>query len=263
MAYPALDEYINWLKKELRFVPDAAARNYYDYSSKALRDSVATSSFWNDLEVALPNLDDEYLLRTGVYLLMSRPKNVPILVKPFTSMIDKSYRRNVLANKHWPDPPDEGWITPENWFERVNDAARTCIVVKYLDGVPFLADKLTALAGVHGYAVETEYQAREEGYYAAHLTVAVPAIIPLRKWDTANIQSKLEIQVTTQLQDVLRVLTHEFYVNRRSKTPTDETKKWQWNYESAEFKANYLAHTLHHMEGLVMDLRGKDKSKDG
>ena len=35
--------------------------------------------------------------------------------------------------------------------------------------------------------------------------------------------------------------------------------KWQWDYTSDEFAANYLGHILHYVEGMIIDIREKQK----
>jgi len=54
-----------------------------------------------------------------------------IYTKNLDSLVVKAYRKNVLNNGNFPNPPNEGWITPENWLETVKDIIRTTITVKY------------------------------------------------------------------------------------------------------------------------------------
>jgi hypothetical protein len=48
----------------------------------------------------------------------------------------------MLNNENWPKEPLDGWINPANQFWRINDILRTRFVVKYIDGVGFLANKI-------------------------------------------------------------------------------------------------------------------------
>ena len=66
----------------------------------------------------------------------------------------------------------------------------------------------------------------------------------------------VEIQITTQLQEVIRRLLHKYYERQRSGRSTSDLK-WQWDYKSDEFAANYLGHILHYVEGMIMDVRDK------
>ena len=71
----------------------------------------------------------------------------------------------------------------------------------------------------------------------------------------------IEIQITTQLQDVIRKLLHIYYEERRKKITEDDIK-WQWDYKSDEFVANYLGHILHYVEGMIMDVRSKQAEEE-
>ena len=103
-------------------------------------------------------------------------------------------------------------------------------------------------------------EAREEGYYAAHLYVQREFEIPRIDWDTDKVDISIEIQVTTQLQDAIRKLLHKHYEERR-KQVTDDDMKWQWDYKSDEFAANYLGHILHYVEGTIVEIREKQKEE--
>jgi len=253
--------YVKWLR-DVHGVPiDPATRNYYDVATRAMRDHLGRSKFWQDLVTQLPEYDAQYLSKCSVYLLMSPTQPLEAKIKPFDSVLDKSFRKNVLENGGFPQAPDLGWIFPSNWLLRLNDIVRTSIAVKYLDGVTFLVERVGDLANATGVSAQIDYEAREEGYYAAHVCALLPAEIPNAKWDTERIEFSLEVQITTQMQEAIRVLTHPFYTQRRSAAP-DPRHKWQWDYASDEFRANYLAHTLHHIEGLIMDIRARGGKKD-
>ena len=77
-------------------------------------------------------------------------------------------------------------------------------------------------------------------------------------WDTERVDVSIEIQITTQLQEVIRKLLHKYYEDRRKRI-IEEDIKWQWNYKSDEFIANYLGHILHYVEGMIMEIREKQK----
>ena len=89
--------------------------------------------------------------------------------KPFKSVIDKSFRFNVLWNKKFPvEPQKYGWTTPDNIYSNINDLVRTCLVCKFIDGPDFLIKKLQEFSKTRGRACKTYSQSREEGYYAHH-----------------------------------------------------------------------------------------------
>lgn len=251
-----VQDYIQWLH-DTHDVDAASSRtrNYFDSVVSRIKLSFESSPFWIHLTTSLPDHNDTYLIRTG-YQLFATPQPPHILTKPFNSFLAKTFRRNVLENTNWPSAPAEGWILPQNWYSKISDVVRTSLIVKYLDGVRFTIDAITALSEAHNLECAVSYEAREEGYYAAHIVIHSTADVPKENWDSERIPVALEVQVTTQLQDVIRKLLHKYYEHRRMQTAQPEVK-WQWDYESEEFLTNYLGHILHYAEGMIMEARSR------
>lgn len=128
-----------------------------------------------------------------------------------------------------------------------------------MDGVEFLLDKMKNCCINYHNKFICNYEARDEGYYAVHLSVWNISEIPKLDWDTEKVNTCFEIQITTQLQEVIRALLHVYYEDKRKQLVKDNTI-WQWNYKSDEFSANYLGHILHYIEGMIMEVR--DKKED-
>jgi hypothetical protein len=251
-----ISQYKTWLNKEHKCELDRVERYYNSVTSKAKID-LEKSPFWIGLGQQLREFDDQYLLLTGFQLRMG-PGNLEIHVKPFDSFVLKTFRKNVISNKKWPEQPDAGWLIPDSCLSKVNDVIRTLVVVKYLDGVQFLVNKLKSFCDREGAECRIHFEAREDGYYAGHTYVKQTFEVPKMSWDTENIQMSIEIQITTQLQEAIRKLLHKYYEDRRTRT-TREAERWQWNYKSEEFGANYLGHILHYVEGMIVEIREKQK----
>ena len=187
-----------------------------------------------------------------------------LLIKPFESLFEKTYRINIVNNRQFPHPPKwqrvEGWVEPDNWFERINDVVRTCFMVKYFDGVHFLGDGLKTDAERLGLRPELAMEAREEGYYAAHLYVHYEADIITRNGITRKAACQIELQITTQLQDVIRKMIHSHYERRRVRQRVPAAN-WMWDRTSPEFATNYLGHILHYLEGIIVEIRDKQREK--
>lgn len=250
-------EYISWLKSEFDITIDESTHVYYDSVSRKIRNDFEASLFWIELLKNLNEYNQEYYLNSGYKLLLSI-SHPTLLIKPFESFLLKSYRKNILENSNYPDEPNNGWILPDNWYTKINDIVRTLFVVKYLDGVEFFTNKIKALCEMHDKKCNVFLEAREEGYYAAHTYVIDMFEIPLKNWETKKIQSNIEIQITTQLQETIRKLLHKYYEDRR-KLLRKEYIMWQWDYQSDEFSANYLGHILHYVEGMIMEIREKQR----
>jgi len=255
----SVDEYKRWLRKEHEIQISNRTRAYYDSITSKIKLDFEKSLFWVRLTENLREFDSEYQLKTRYPLLIAgfEPE---VHIKLFDSLLLKTFRKNVLENKRWPDEPDGGWFFPDNWYSRINDIVRTLLVVKYLDGVEFMIDKIQTLCGQHRLPCDVFLEAREEGYYAAHLYSQQEFEIPRVTWDTERIKVSIEIQITTQLQEVIRKLLHKYYEESR-KTLREEDMKWQWNYKSDQFVANYLGHILHYVEGMIMEIIEKQKEE--
>jgi hypothetical protein len=252
-------EYREWLKTNLSFDINSKYENHYNSIATKIKADFEKSDAWKNLLDNLLELSNNYLAKTNYQLFVNDFKP-ELVTKSFASFFEKSFRKNIIYNKKFPTEPYGGWVTPNNWIENTNDILRTFFVVKYLDGVEFLMEKITTLFKQHNLGCSNSYEARDEGYYAVHLYTLCDFDIPKFDWDTERKKISIEFQITTQLQEVIGKLTHKFYEGRRINQDKID-KKWQWNYESKEFTANYLGHILHYVEGMIMDVRAKQIDK--
>jgi hypothetical protein len=258
-----IDEYKQWLKKH--GVDDIKREEaHYDAVTDRMAANFQASDFWTKQIKSLPEYHDMYHLETGYPLFTLREFQPTIVIKPFESFLLKTYRKNCLENKNSPNEPEGGWVLPSNWYSKVNDVIRTLLVVKYLDGVEFLIGKIKHFCEGYNADCKSFLEAREEGYYAAHIYIEQSFEVPKVNWDTEIIITSIELQITTQLQEVIRKLLHKFYEENRQRTKgkVSETSKWQWDYQSDEFSAAYLGHILHYIEGMIMEIRERQEQKE-
>ncbi len=254
-----IEQYKKWLEENYQVEITDRIKNNYESAVDKMKQQFQKSAFWKQLGNNLREYNDEYFLDTGYQLLQE--SGLPnILIKPFNSFLEKTFRKNILENENFPEPPIEGWILPENWYSLINDILRTTIVVKYLDGVDFIIGKIQSLCEDIKKDFECTFEAREVGYYAVHLYIREQFEIPRMDWDTIKVSTTFEIQLTTQLQEVIRKLLHKYYEERRMLPPETE-RMWQWDYRSDEFATNYLGHILHYIEGMIMEIREKESTK--
>lgn len=256
-------EYKTWLKDQHSVAVDRRVRNHFESVASKLQRDFESCAFWVQLVNNLKNYHEKYLVETGYPLFTNFESPPRMLTKPFDSFLLKTFRTNILENASWPGEPIDGWVLPDNWYSRIHDIVRTCLVVKYLDGVEFVIGKIQDLCAQKGLHCEVSFEAREEGYYAAHVNVQQEFEIPRLDWDTERIEAHVEIQLTTQLQDVITKLLHKYYERRRGRVASEDVgTKWQWEYGSDEFVANYLGHILHYVEGMIMDVRSRQAAAD-
>ena len=251
-------EYKKWLEKE-HGVKLSPAKARYETIAKNMRDQFVASEFWRRFEAEFRNIGATFQTTTG-YELFTTDKPGPVVMKSFDACLLKTYRQNVIDNDDWPHEPSRKWILPVNWFERANDIVRTLVVVKYLDGLNFVAQTLHEMASIFDLDPRESFQARDEGYYAAHVYLRPEIEIPGETWDMVRIKACVEIQIATQIQDVIRKLLHTYYEENRTR-PRQEKDQWRWDYKSDRFVANSLGHVLHYMEAMILDVREKQKQK--
>jgi len=255
--------YVEWLRTHRGVEITDRTQTHYETAATMIHEQFCQSGFWKEYTANLATYHDEYMTRNGYDLLLHRQQVPVVEKKPWLSFLNKTYRENYLHNGNWPEEPRGGWIEPSNWLAKIPDVARTTIVVKYLDGVEFLATKTRALCeDEHGMEFKCEYEAKPEGYYAAHMYATSTFDVPSMTFDSVKVETKVEIQITTQIQDVIKKLLHKYYEEKRSSLPLAEERAWQWDYTSEQFVVNYLGHILHYVEGMIMEIRDRQRTID-
>jgi len=74
---------------------------------------------------------------------------------------------------------------------------------------------------------------------------------------------QLEIQVTTQIKDVIKGLLHKYYEVSRTTSRVPSIEEMSWNYRNEEFIATYLGHILHYVEGMIIEVRDRSHDQRG
>ena len=261
MEVPSLQDYKTWLEKEVPEWPLPAAEvNFRSVSSNAHLE-FDKCPFIESIRKNLENWHDLYYLeKKGFPLWPSELPTIEINDKTFDSFINKTYRKNIILNGNWSQAPSDGWVRQDNWYEKINDLIRTQIIVKYMDGVEFLVGQLIELADSLNIDHRVDFEAKSEGYYAAHFYFFHDIIIPTKTFGSQTVKMSMEIQITTQLQDAIAKLTHDRYVTNRNLKSMD--KDWRWNYQDLNFKPSYLAHILHYVEGMILEIRDRNNEKE-
>lgn len=252
-----LSEYLEWARKVLRIdLTESATELLYNSGVGIVQDTLENTPFFQGLVTGLSETMAEYKAQHGELLFMTEKLEIKLSRKPFDSVLDKTFRLNVVWNKNFPQSPNGGWVTPENWFSRIDDLIRTSIVCRFLDGPSRVCEFISAHATQHALGAQTKSRGLDEGYYAHHVYVRFPVDVLARGRDGAPTVSRqngrVEFQVTTQLQDVLKNMTHRYYLADRSKI---EKSDWKWDFQSNRFRARFLSHSLHLLEALIVDVR--------
>lgn len=236
---------------------DLEESTLYESTSERLLTQFRDSDFWKRIKTELVNADFEYRRETGNrFCLLAHPiSSLDVDRKPWKSVVDKAYRKNRRSH---PGSPNTVWVTPDNWLVTLRDVIRTTIVVRYLDCFERVGALIEEVAADVGVTYDSpDYEAREEGYYAVHWTILFPFRFPTQvlRSPVEVLQIPVEIQLCTQVQEVLRALTHIFYEERRGRSPSSTDPKWQWDSQCPQFVPNYLGHLLHYADGAIMNIR--------
>lgn len=252
------DGYKLWLKTEHGCEINEITFNHYNAMCDAVKRCFDDCIMWNTAKAGLRELYDKYLIKSGFPLLQNFAPD--IYVKPFDSFLLKTYRYNILLNSHYPKPPRRGWMLPPDWYSNINDVFRTTFTVKYLDGVEFLLNYMLDVGKQTGFNIENAYEARIEGYYAAHLYYKKSCDVPKLDFTTETREFSFEIQITTEIKEMIKNILHPFYQRSRLRERM-KGKDWRWDYGSDEFIANNLGHILHYVEGAIVQVRERQRNQ--
>ncbi|UJB70212.1 hypothetical protein HRE53_03465 [Acaryochloris sp. 'Moss Beach'] len=250
-----LAAYYPWAVKHLSCdFDDSKAERVYETNVSNILTSVTQSDFFVEFSEVAATWAEDYLVQTKSELFMDSAEP-DLSTKPYTSVVDKSFRKNVLWNKRFPKPPHRGWVTLDTVYSQLNDLVRGTLVCRFIDGPELVARQIGEYAARRGLKYRSYSQERESGYYAFHAYVSFPVDVFDIEWNKHSVAVEVEIQITTQLQEVLRSLTHHLYEGQRLQN--DDTEKWKWEFGSNRFKVGYLSHTLHLLESVIVESRDK------
>jgi len=249
MPKPSFEEYKSGHAVELGFNDPRA----YEFNLRAAKLSLVEGGFVTRLIAVLNGIREKY--GHSMELLFFPPELREIIwhVKTYDSVVDKSYRINVIRNRNYPDEPEDGWINSNNIYSRLNDLIRTRIVCKYMDGPKFIDGHLRIFSKSEGIDYRSEPKGTAAGYYAWHFYFRLN-LAAMIEGNIVDTPFWIELQITTQLADVMYILTHELYEKGRILQENSDLS-WNWDPYAAEFRSTYLGHGLHLLEGVIQALK--------
>lgn len=253
---PEYGEYHAWLASVHGLTNLDVLKNHYMAVTARVEAGFRNAEFWVNLGNDLSNINDLYKIDKKERLL--NPVAPTITVKPWDSFLSKTFRKNILTNKNYPSPPDGGWVLPPDWTSKINDLVRTMFVVRYLDGVDFLSERLSQHIQNAKCFIRRDYEAKIEGYYAIHLYASASIEVPDLEYNSIERDFVFEIQITTEVKEFVKSILHHIYDSARISSDSHE-KTWAWNYESDEFIAHNLGHMVHYVEGMLVQVRDRQR----
>lgn len=117
MTRPAsIDQYLDWAKANIGSdFSDQKAKSIYDVNLQSFFNTFAQHLFFAGLPRRLEEWRDEYQNEKNSRLFMEQTPP-ELLLKPYDSAVEKSFRVNILWNDNYPEPPKHGWVTTENLY---------------------------------------------------------------------------------------------------------------------------------------------------
>lgn len=244
------EDFFSWFESQERIT---FRKSQFGMHAGYLFTEVQSHAFVVEMSKSLALWDAEFQSSKNYPLLMN-VELLPFNRKSYESFLNKVYRTCCVYNSKFPSEPDAGWITDLNYLSVINDLVRNKISCKFIDGPEILSIKLVELAAKHGLRAEYSSRNYDDGYYAYHVYVYFPIVIDLGTSPAVTHEVGVEIQISTQLKEVMYEILHKFYADDRSKVFKED---WKWDTASLKFKSGYLSHTLHMLEAMIVELRDK------
>lgn len=262
----SFDEILEDYKEFLEIYTQSSSsvlEKYYDDVVGIMAFDFEQSKFLNKLNDNLKLYNEEFISKYN-FELFEKTDNVKFLKKPYNSMIEKCFKRDILEKdvlkiffeRNFDELEKYIEHTPLNCYSKFKDIIRTRITTKYMDGALFFLDKLKKLVDEFELKSDEDYKAQDDGYYALHLNVNYTFEIPDFKRNTMKCDSQVEIQINTSIQNLLIGLTHKYYATSRHRLVEPDIE-WQWKSDCDEFTPYYLGHITHFIEGAMVNIRNK------
>lgn len=224
-------------------------------------EEINQSNFWNDFKQMLKEVEVEYRKNYNNLDLIPHPDRVILYNKEVKSVINKAYRISVVdnANPFGSDKYHREFVRPENIFKKLKDIIRTEIIVRYIDGIDIIVQRLNDLAKKYDYGINIIVKDDEVGYYAKHVYISYDSNIVDFKFDPQKIKFTFEIQIRTQLQDAIKSILHSYYKQDRIKAIKAQSDRvWRWQFTKPRFATNYVGHILHFFDGLIIQIKNRE-----
>lgn len=229
---------------------------YYEGTVTQIDLFVNNCEFWNEFKKKYTNYDSIYLEKFGSQLWardQERPQSLN--KKTYDSFINKLFRLSILEKKINDIETLKQYLSINHWPSIINDHVRTQLIVKFLDGSIYLEEVLSNLASYYNLKFKSEFKSKERGYHAIHCYVDIPMSLSDINYSPASHIISFEIQISTQLQEMIYQITHPFYETQRVELTNQKEMPWQWDYDKQEFAVGHIGHIIQYLEGTLVNMR--------
>lgn len=237
--------------------PLESGKRVYDFNLSGARNHLQLEGLMGELTDFLVELAVDYAGgRPGLLYYPTKPTDLQLLVKPYSSTLTKVYRINCLQNRNYPAAPRDGFVDHAALYThpKINDLIRTRLICKYMDGPKFVVEGIKRFCERRGLGYRSYPMHSETGYHAWHCYIRTPVDMAVGNAIEAR-DIWLELQVTTQLAESITSLTHGLYETSRTATSDRSSAEWRWDPRTQQFRSAYLGHTLHLLEGIIQTFR--------
>lgn len=218
---------------------------------------ITASRFWRAANTELEGWNKEYRREHGG-LLYKHKELPPFVGKSLHRIKEKTIEKIKRAPEH--EMEIKRLFDSKAPVPRLEDLVRVRLETQFLDGVPFLAKKITELALSNEIEINVEPKGKIDGYFAQHINLKLPVFFVLNK-ESTNYNLTVEIQIATSLATMVWENSHALYEGTRTKQ--EKSEDWQWNPNDPRFLSRQLGHMIHLADGLFCNLRDRGSKLDG
>lgn len=242
------------MDQEFKLPSECNVPGYWDTLASNTEDwapMITAGPFWRNANTQLESWKKEYRrLFNGI--LYKGPELPTFVGKSAGRIKEKVFQR--IRQSEDADREIKRIFDQTTPVPRLEDLVRVRIETQFLDGVPFLANKVLGLAKSFDSAAKIEPKGKLSGYFAQHVTFSLPLHF---RYNSINSSCEItcEVQVATSLATLVWENSHGLYES--SRVNRESSEDWQWSPNDPRFLSRQLGHMIHLADGLFCNLRDK------
>jgi hypothetical protein len=215
---------------------------------------ITAGPLWRDIGSSLEGWKKEYRRENGG-VLFKGASLPPFVGKSAARIKEKVFDR--ISKSSDPGLEAKSIFDQVAPIPRIEDLVRVRLETQFLDGVPFLANRILTLSKSYDSGARIEPKGKLSGYFAQHVTFRLPVHF---RFDghTSSCEITCEVQVATMLATLVWENSHSLYEATRVRE--EKSEDWQWNPNDPRFLSRQLGHMIHLADGLFCNLRDKSGS---
>lgn len=238
--------------------PECSVPGYWDTLAENTEDwapVISVSALWRSASAELDSWKKEYHRTTSGILI--KGTSLPNFIGKSAHRIEEKTMEKLKGAKgsefNVKEIFDQSVPVPN-----IEDLVRVRLETHFLDGVPFLAQKILSLAKSYDAEASIEAKGKLSGYFAQHLTFRLPVHFRFNGITTSCVVT-CEVQVATKFATLVWENSHGLYEVSRIKE--ERSEDWQWSPNDPRFLSRQLGHMIHLADGLFCNLRDESRRR--